>query len=115
METRQKLKQFHLQHPPKSRPGPLDYHTGTKPTALQEEDRGQQPTNEREKIAREREMTTLTFILQQLFKLATLYPANIIKSAIVEWSQRRRSQVARAPWLWCRKSPEGCEFKAGLR
>ena len=24
------------------------------------------------------------------------------------------SWVVRAAWLWCRKSPEGCEFEAGL-
>ena len=30
------------------------------------------------------------------------------------WLERRRSRVVRAAWLWCRKSPEGREFKAGL-
>ena len=27
--------------------------------------------------------------------------------AVVKW-------LIRAAWLWCRKSPQGCEFKAGL-
>ena len=30
-------------------------------------------------------------------------------------SERRHGQVVRAALLWCRKSPEGHEFKTGLR
>ena len=30
-------------------------------------------------------------------------------------SERRHGRVVRAARLWCRKSPEGCEFEDGLR
>ena len=34
-----------------------------------------------------------------------------VNTVIIE---RRRSQVVRVAWLWCRKSLEGRKFKAGL-
>ena len=33
---------------------------------------------------------------------------------VMSMLERRNSQVVRAAWLWCRKSPEGREFKAGF-
>ena len=39
----------------------------------------------------------------------------VVKSARCRGRERRRGQVVREARLWCKNSPYGCEFEAGLR
>ena len=53
---------------------------------------------------------SFSFFFFFFFFFACVYP-----SRLKNWdNDMRRSRVVRAAWLWCRKSPEGREFVAGL-
>ena len=48
-------------------------------------------------------------------KIFSVICSNVFNYLDFNHLERRHGRVVRAARLWCRKSPLGCEFEAGLR